>query len=119
MINKLEKVVIIDVVQTQIKEQLFKREDRWFDLPSRDEWYVEDNLNDEGLKGWIHKILIHQVIPKRDEGNPDKSKCLYESFLSSDQEDKMYKLNDDGLIWWVDEDDKDYSEMNEFLEELV
>ena len=50
MINKLEKVVIIDVVQTQIKEQLFKRDDRWFDLPSTDEWYVEDNLNDEGLK---------------------------------------------------------------------
>ena len=67
------------------------------------------------MKGWIHKILIHQVIPKRDEGNPDKSKCLYESFLSSDQEDKMYKLNDDGLIWWVDEDDNDYSEMDEFV----
>ena len=28
MINKLEKIVIIDVVQTQINEQLFKRDDR-------------------------------------------------------------------------------------------
>jgi hypothetical protein len=52
MINKLEKVVIIDVVQTHIKEPLFKRDDRWFDLPSTDEWYVEDNLNDDGLIWW-------------------------------------------------------------------
>ena len=30
----------------------------------------------------------------------------------------MYQLDEDGLIWWVDEEDKDYLEMNEFLEEL-
>ena len=123
MINKLEKVVIIDVLITQIDEQLFKREDRFFDLPPRDEWYVEDNLNIEGLKGWIHRILIHDWISKkdlklRDIGYDPETTCYYEDFLSIDQKDEMYKLNDDGLIWWVDEDDKDYSEMNEFLEDL-
>ena len=30
--------------------------------------------------------------------------CYYEDFLSIDQKDEMYKLNDDGLIWWVDDD---------------
>ena len=54
----------------------------------------------------------------RDIGYDPETTCYYEDFLSIDQKDEMYKLNDDGLIWWVDEDDKDYSEMNEFLEDL-
>jgi hypothetical protein len=86
----------------------------------------------------IHDILSYPFNMAEDEGRDENYwkkidenigyGCLYEMFLSPDQYDDFEKNNysakminkdaDDCHIWWVSEDDQNYTKMNKFLEGL-
>ena len=85
--------------------------------------------------------LIHDILSYEDNIDEDTDEkidedrewdCLYEYFLGYDQYDNFSGYGEDwsvkkininnptgkNLIWWVSEDDENYSKMNKFLEDL-
>ena len=105
-----------DVV-LEVERMCDKDNDRLFDLPPKSELYLKEDDSNEGLKGFIHKILFHK---DNDVTKYKWEDCIYHRFLSSNHythlENHLSEKED--IIWWVDKDDEDYKNLNTFLEDL-
>ncbi len=144
--DRLTYLCVLGDVTEQLDKTINHEEDRWFDSkgyclncyypPKTEKYHMSGvvNVTHRTIYNLIHDILSYEDnIDEYTGENIDEDRewnCLYEYFLGYDQYDnfsgygedwsvkKINKDNEEQLIWWVSEDDKNYSKMNKFLEEL-